>query len=78
MQPACSERFSFLREGMPETKSVITRVVDERIHQKTGLLVLEVKELKQEVKELRKKYNLLHSRVRSLESERAGGTDFGV
>ena len=63
---------------MGNIKGLVKQIVEEKINQKLGLLVLEVKELKQEVKELRKKNNLLHSRVRSLESERANGTDYGV
>ena len=63
---------------MPDIKGLVKQIVEEKMNQKVALLVLEVKELKQEVNELRKKNNLLHSRVRTLEVQGAGGTDYGV
>jgi len=63
---------------MADIKGLVKQMVDERTNQKLALLNLEVKELKQQVKELRKKNNLLHSRVRTLEVQGAGGTDYGV
>lgn len=63
---------------MGDITGVVERLLNEKLKNKFGLVELEVKELKDEARELRHKCKLLDARVRQLEAEKDRGTDFGV
>ena len=66
---------------MTDITQLVERVVREQLTKKLGLITLEVKELKEENREIKKKYSLIIKRVSALEEamrEKPGSTDYGV
>lgn len=64
--------------GMGNIERQIERQVREKFKEKLGLVNLDMKESREALKNLQRKYNLLHKRVVKLESERGESTDYGV
>lgn len=63
---------------MSDIRGIVERLLNEKLKKKFALFDLDVKELNEKSRDLKKKYDLLNARVRKIEQETNSGTDYGV
>jgi len=63
---------------LSDIRGIVERLLNEKLKKKFALFDLDVKELNEKSRDLKKKYDLLNARVRKIEQETNSGTDYGV